>query len=74
MVGGLRGWRFARLAVCAVGDLRLAICVVGGLQPSICAVGVLRGWRFARLAVGGWRFTVGVLRWGFVVRTFQLLL
>ena len=35
---GLRGWRFARLAVCAVGGLRgwqfarLAICVGGGLR------------------------------------------
>ena len=42
-VGGLRGWRFARLAVCVVGRLRgwpfarLAVCAVGGL----------RGWRFA---------------------------
>ena len=61
-VGGLRGWRFARLAVCAVGGLRgwqfarLAFCAVGD-------------WR---LAVGGlrWAFYGG----GFVDRTFQLLL
>ena len=37
-VGGLRGCRFARLAVCAVGSLRdwrfarLAVCVIGGLR------------------------------------------
>ena len=51
---GLRGRRFSRLAVCAVGGLRgwrfarLAVCAVGGL----------RCWQFARLAVcavGGWR-------------------
>ena len=51
-VSGLGGWRFARLAVCAVG---LAVCAVG---LAVCAVGGLRGWRLARLAVcgvGGWR-------------------
>ena len=61
--GRLAGWRFARLAVCAVGGLRgwrfarLAVCAVGGLrgwrfaQLAVCAVGGLRSWRFARLAV-----------------------
>ena len=71
---GLRGWRFARLAVCAVGGLRgwqfarLAVCAVGGLRSwrfarlAVCAVGGLRGWRLARLAF----CAVGVLRgWRF---------
>ena len=65
MFGGLRirrfavcGWRFACLAVCAVG-------AVGGLRGWVCG---LRGWRFARLAVGGsrgWRFAVGALSFAF---------
>ena len=57
-VGGLRGWRFARLAVCAVGGCRFAVCAVGGL----------RGWRFARLAVCVWRFAFG----GLAVNGFRL--
>ena len=69
-VGGLRGGRFARWAVCAVGGFaRWAVCAVGDLcggrfaRLAVYAVGGLRGWRFARLAVcavgglrGGWRF------------------
>ena len=74
MVGGLRGWRCARLAFCAggaVGSLRgwrFARLVVGGWRFTYFD---WRGWRFARLAfcvVGGWRlvvcgrrFKVGVL-------------
>ena len=70
-VGGLRGWRFARFAVCVVGDwcgwrfARLAVCVwrfaFGGLAVD--------GFRLAvdglRLAVGGcWRFAFGGWRFG----------
>ena len=51
-VGGLRGWRFARLAVGAVGGLR-------GCQFARLAVGVLR------LAFCGERFVVSVLWWVF---------
>ena len=67
-VSGLRGGRFARWAVRAVGGLRgwpVAVCAVGRwrfARLAVCAVGGLRGWRFARLAVcaigglRGWRF------------------
>ena len=82
---GLRGWRFARLAVCAVGGLRGLRFAVGFLWWGWrFAVEVLRftvcGWRFAvgvlRLAFCGWRFAVGILRWAFcggrfVVGVFQ---
>ena len=70
VVCGLRGWRFARLAICAVGGLRgwrfarLAVCAVGGLRGwrfarlAVCTVDGWRGWRYARwadCAVGGLR-------------------
>ena len=66
-VGGLRGWRFARLAVCAVG-----VCAVGGLRGwrlrlAVCAVGGFCGWW---LSVCGWCFVVGVLRLAFFVDIF----
>ena len=61
-VGGLRGWRFARWAVCGWRFGRLAVCAVGVCAVGVCAAGGLRGGRFTRLAVyavgglRGWRF------------------
>ena len=62
-VDGLRGWRFARFAVCVVGDwcgwrfARLAVCVCrfafGGLAVDGLRLAVGGCWRFA---FGGWRF------------------
>ena len=66
-VGGLRGWRFARRAVCGWRFGRLAVwgLVVWGLAVwglAVWAVGGLGVWAFRRLAtwagsgLGGWRF------------------
>ena len=64
-VSGLRGGRFARWAVRAVGGLR-------GWPVAVCAVGGLCGWRFARFAFGGLRLTIGGLRFALDVVVLQL--
>ena len=57
VVGGLRGWRFARLAVCAIGGLRVgrfaqwAVSAVDGLRGLRLAVGDLCLAVFARAHV-----------------------
>ena len=64
-VGGLRSWRFARLAICAVGVCAVGVCAVGGLRDLRLAVSGLRlAFAFSglRLAFCVWRFAFGGLR------------
>ena len=51
VVGGLRGWRFARLRDWRF--VRLAVCAVGGGGCRLVVGGWVGGWRFAACGLRG---------------------